>query len=107
MQRLLLVLAFLLMAAGALDAAEQAGVTVAIDNFSFSPEPITVPAGTKVTWVNHDDIPHTITDASEPRAYKSAALDTDEAYAFVFRTPGTYRYFCSLHPHMQGTVVVR
>lgn len=81
--------------------------TVNIDNFSFSPAELVVAAGTKVTWLNRDDIPHTVTDAADPRAFKSAALDTGDAFSFVFPAPGTYRYFCSLHPHMQATVVVR
>jgi plastocyanin len=80
---------------------------VNIDNFSFSPAQITVAPGTKVTWDNRDDIPHTVTDAAEPRAFKSPALDTGDAFSQVFSAPGTYHYFCSLHPHMQGTVVVK
>ena len=64
-------------------------------------------SGTKITWNNRDDIPHTVTDASNPRAFKSAALDTGDSFSQVFPAPGTYHYFCSLHPHMQGTVVVR
>lgn len=91
-------------AAAASAAAAEAAVT--IDNFTFAPAELTVAAGTKVTWTNRDDIPHTVTDAAEPRAYKSAALDTGDSFAHVFAAPGTYRYFCSLHPHMQGTVVV-
>jgi plastocyanin len=80
---------------------------VFIDNFSFGPAEITVPAGTKVVWTNRDDIPHTVTDAATPRDFKSPPLDTGETFARVFGLPGTYRYFCSLHPHMQGTVVVK
>jgi plastocyanin len=81
--------------------------TVNIDNFSFTPAAITIAAGTKISWNNRDDIPHTITDAAEQRAFKSAPLDTGDAFAFVFSKAGTYHYFCSLHPHMQGTVVVQ
>ena len=80
---------------------------VTIDNFSFTPAEIVVPVGTRVTWTNNDDIPHTVTDAADPRATKSPPLDTNESYSRSFNKPGTYRYFCSLHPHMQGTVVVR
>ncbi|HEV2676075.1 MAG TPA: cupredoxin family copper-binding protein [Aliidongia sp.] len=80
---------------------------VNIDNFSFAPAQLTVAAGTKITWANRDDIPHTIVDAGEPRTFKSPALDTGDAFSYVFSTPGTYHYFCSLHPHMQGTVVVQ
>jgi amicyanin len=81
--------------------------TVNIDNFSFSPPQIKIAHGTKVTWANRDDIPHTVTGAGEPRALKSSALDTGDTFSYVFAAPGTYHYFCSLHPHMQGTVVVK
>jgi plastocyanin len=88
--------------------ARAAEAEIHIDNFAFTPAEITVAAGTKVTWTNRDDIPHTIVDAAtERRAFKSPPLDTDEAYSYVFATPGTYRYFCSLHSHMQGSVIVR
>jgi plastocyanin len=80
---------------------------VTIDNFAFSPAELDVKAGTRVVWLNRDDIPHTVTDATDPRGTKSPPLDTGESYGRVFDKPGTYRYFCSLHPHMQGTVVVR
>ena len=80
---------------------------VMIDNFSFTPPVLTVAAGTRVTWTNRDDIPHTVTDAAEPRTVKSGPLDTGDSFAFVFVTPGAYHYFCILHPHMQGTVVVQ
>ena len=80
------------------------GVGVTIDNFSFGPQTITVKAGDTVTWTNHDDIPHTVT--SSTKAFRSKALDTDDAFSFTFATPGTYSYFCSLHPKMTGTVVV-
>ena len=86
-------------------AADAAHVT--IDNFSFSPGQVTVAVGTRVTWTNRDDIPHTVTSSADPRVMRSAPLDTGDDFAFTFGQPGTYRYFCSLHPHMQGTVVVR
>jgi plastocyanin len=85
-------------------AAQTNSVAVAIDNFTFSPERLTVKAGTTVTWTNRDDIPHTV--AAKDRAFKSRATDTDESYSFTFATPGEYSYFCSLHPHMTGTIVV-
>ena len=78
-----------------------------IDNFTFSPPVLTVSPGTRVTWTNRDDIPHTVTDQDHPKEIRSPPLDTDESYSRVFATAGTYRYFCSLHPHMQGTVVVQ
>ena len=70
----------------------------------FSPERLTIKAGTTVTWTNRDDIPHTV--ASKDRAFKSKVMDTDESFSFTFSTPGEYTYFCSLHPHMTGTIVV-
>ena len=84
--------------------AQTAIVEVKIDNFVFSPERLTVKAGTTVTWINHDDIPHTV--AAKDRAFKSKVMDSDELFSFTFSTPGEYSYFCSLHPHMTGTIVV-
>ncbi len=83
------------------------GGQVTIDNFAFTPAEITVSPGTTVTWLNRDDIPHTVTDAAEPKAFKSPPLDTGDSFSHVFTEPGTYRYFCSLHAHMQGSIVVR
>jgi amicyanin len=77
---------------------------VKIDNFTYNPQQITVKAGTTVTWVNHDDIPHTVT--SKTGVFRSKALDTDDKFSFTFATPGSYPYFCALHPHMTGTIVV-
>ena len=88
-------------------AAAPGPAAVSIDNFTFSPAPITVAAGTTVTWTNNDDIPHMIVDADNPKTSKSPPLDTGDSYSHVFDKPGTYHYFCSLHPHMQGTVVVK
>ena len=61
-------------------------------------------AGTTVTWDNEDDIPHTV--ASSSKLFRSKVLDTDDKFSFTFTTPGVYEYFCSLHPHMTGTIVV-
>jgi len=77
---------------------------VEIDQFAFLPQRITVKAGTTVTWINEDDAPHTV--ASSSKLFKSKALDTRDKYSFTFTAPGTYAYFCSLHPHMTGAVVV-
>jgi plastocyanin len=79
--------------------------TVKIDNFTFGPKVLTVKAGTTVTWVNQDDIPHTIVDKSR-KVFRSKPLDTDDQYSFTFTQPGTYDYFCGLHPHMTAQVVV-
>jgi len=86
--------------------AQNAPVAVGIDNFTFNPQTLTVKAGATVTWTNKDDIPHTV--AAVNKEFRSKALDTDDAYTFTFTftTPGTYAYFCSLHPHMTGTIVV-
>jgi plastocyanin len=77
---------------------------ITIDNFTFKPDVITIPKGTKIEWDNEDDIPHTVVETQGK--FNSPALDTDDKYAFTFDVPGTYEYFCSLHPHMKGKVVV-
>jgi amicyanin len=82
-----------------------AAVEVKIDNFSFAPVEISVSAGTTVTWTNRDDIPHTV--VSTDKVFKSKVLDTDDKYSYTFTKPGTYPYFCSVHPKMTGTVVVK
>jgi plastocyanin len=82
-----------------------AAEAISIDNFTFSPAKLTVKAGTTVTWTNKDDIPHGIGSSNNAFA-KSKALDTDDAFSFTFTTPGTYQYFCYIHPHMVGTIVV-
>ena len=94
------------LAAGVLFArAEGAPGTVTIDNFFFTPATLTVKAGTTVTWTNKDDIPHGVGSANNAFK-KSPALDTDESFSFTFATPGTYQYFCYLHPKMVGSIVV-
>jgi len=87
-------------------AAAPAPVTVRIDNFVFGPETLTVTVGTTVTWINQDDIPHTVV-ASDKQTFRSKAMDTDERFSFTFTKPGEYGYFCSLHPHMTGKVIVK
>jgi plastocyanin len=71
---------------------------VKIDNFSFGPVTLTVPVGTTVTWVNRDDIPHTVVSTDDSKTFKSKVLDTDEKFSFTFSKAGTYPYFCSIHP---------
>jgi len=78
---------------------------VTIDNFSFSPREITVAPGTTITWVNHDDVPHTVVSAD--RKFKSKALDTDDKFSVTFKDAGSYEYYCSLHPRMTATVRVK
>ena len=84
--------------------AQNSAASVTIDNFVFEPGKLTIKAGTTVTWTNRDDIPHTV--AAKDRSFKSKAMDTDESFSFTFTAPGEYEYFCSLHPHMTGTIVV-
>ena len=78
---------------------------VKIDNFSFGPQTLTVAPGTTVTWTNNDDVPHTV--VSDDKAFKSKALDTDDKFSYTFDKPGTYNYFCSVHPKMTAKVVVK
>ena len=84
-----------------------ASTEVVIDNFTFEPSKLTISAGTKVTWVNHDDVPHTATSTTKPRAFDSGTLDTDQKFSFVFATPGTHDYFCAVHPKMTGQIIVK
>jgi plastocyanin len=86
------------------DAAEQ---KINIDNFTYDPAEVTIKAGTKVTWLNRDDVPHTATSSTKPRAFDSKTLDTDQQFSFVFDKPGTYEYFCAVHPKMTGRVIVK
>ncbi len=82
-----------------------AGNQVTIDNFSFAPQTLTVPAGTTVTWTNQDDTAHTVT--SDEHVFGSAGLDTGDKFTYTFAKPGVFKYHCSLHPQMTGTVIVR
>ena len=107
MQRRTLLLASLLAGTAAGGSAWAGQAQVTIDNFTFSPPILTIPAGTRVTWTNHDDIPHTVVSRESPATMRSPVLDTDENFSLTFDKPGTYGFFCSLHPHMQGQVVVR
>jgi len=91
--------------AAAPDAKTSAGPTVSIHEFMFSPTSVTVTAGTTGHWKNLDPEPHTI--RSVDATFKSDALDQDDSFAFKFDKPGTYRYVCSIHPQMLGTIVVK
>lgn len=79
-------------------------VQVDIRDFMFSPAQLTISAGTQVTWVNDDQIPHTLVDTG--KRFRSAALDTQDRFTHTFDTPGRYEYFCTLHPQMVGTLIV-
>jgi len=78
---------------------------IKVDNFTFSPETLTVPANSTVIWTNKDDVPHVI--ASTDGLFRSKGLDTDDHYFFKFTKPGTYNYFCAIHPKMTGKIVVQ
>jgi amicyanin len=93
------------MLAAAAVAAQETTNAVTIDNFSFTPKEITVPVGTTVEWVNHDDIPHSV--VNKDKAFRSPALDTDDSYSFTFASAGTFDYFCGLHPFMTGKIIVK
>jgi plastocyanin len=97
------IVAFLLSFAQNPGIARAEDTTVKIDNFTFEPAQLTVKVGTTVTWKNRDDIPHTVVSAGK---FRSKALDTDDSYSFTFTAAGDYPYFCSLHPHMTGTIKV-
>jgi Icc protein len=79
------------------------GRQVVVDNFSFSPAAATVPAGATVTWTNRDDVPHNI--VSTEKKFASPVLDTDQQFSHRFEAPGTYPYYCSIHPRMTGKIV--
>ena len=85
----------------------QDAVTVKIENFAFMPKELDVAVGTTVTWQNADDVPHTATSKDDPQVFDSGALDTDDKFSFTFSKPGKYTYYCKVHPHMTGVVVVK
>jgi plastocyanin len=78
---------------------------VIIDNFEFAPATLTVSVGTTVTWTNRDDDAHQV--ASTNDVFKSSPMDTDDKFTFTFTAPGTYSYYCKLHPQMKGQIVVQ
>jgi len=101
-RRLFLAAAFVALGIPASASAEEAKVT--IDNFAFTPAELTVKPGTTVTFENHDDIPHLV--VAVDGAYRSKALDTNDKFSIAFDKPGDYAYFCGLHPHMKGKIIV-
>jgi plastocyanin len=86
---------------------QNANVEIKIDNFSFMPPDLAIAVGTTVTWVNHDDIPHTVVSTDPGKTFKSKVLDTDEKFSFTFTKPGKIPYFCSIHPKMTATITVK
>jgi plastocyanin len=108
MSRMLLVAAALAavpVAAIAADATASAPTVVEIHNMKFTPAMLTVAAGTKVTWVNEDNSPHTVTDKG--KVFRSAGLDTKDSFTYTFASPGEFTYFCTIHPMMVGKIVVK
>lgn len=94
------------MAAKNMPSAPLLGPRVEIENFAFKPKTLTVPAGSKVVWTNLDEEPHIVTSAGGSFS-NSPGLDTNDSYSFTFDKPGTYTYYCSIHPMMVGTIVVQ
>ena len=92
-------------AAAPAPATAPASAQVTIGNFTFGPDSLTVAVGTTVTWINGDDVPHSV--VATDKTFRSKALDTDDRFAFTFTHAGTYASFCGIHPHMVGKVVVK
>ena len=88
-----------------IQASAAAANQVIIENFSFAPATLTVKAGTKVTWINRDDVPHTVNE--NDKLFKSSTMDTDDQFSYTFTSPGTFSYFCALHPKMTGQIIVK
>jgi plastocyanin len=78
---------------------------IVVKDFMFNPTPLTVKAGSTVTWTNMDDEPHTV--VSDTGVFKSGGMDTNESFSYKFDKPGTYHFTCSIHPRMVGTIVVQ
>ena len=85
--------------------AENLSVAVNIDNFAFAPATVTIKPGTVVTWTNRDDIPHVVVIPSLKQ--RSKVMDTDQTFSQRFDTVGKFSYFCALHPHMKGEIIVK
>ena len=105
MQKVLLLAAALAVAPAVAYAADPAATVVEIHNMKFNPATLTITAGTKVTWVNEDTSPHTVTDRG--KVFRSAALDTKDSFSYTFAAPGEFTYFCTIHPIMVGKIVVK
>lgn len=88
------------------DNKDSGATAVKIDNFTFGPAAVKIAAGTTVTWTNKDDVPHTVV-ADDKTTFRSKALDTDDQFSYTFTKPGTYHYFCSVHPKMTGEIDVQ
>jgi len=85
-------------------ASDAQSYTINIKDFMFAPRNLTIPVGSKVTWVNKDEEPHKVAEVNS--TFGSQPLDTDEGFTYEFKTPGKYEYFCTVHPRMTGTIIV-
>lgn len=85
--------------------AKVAGPQIRIEHFQFTPTTVTVPVGTTVTWTNHDGMLHTVTSAT--RLFSTAGLEEGGVFSYTFTSPGSYIYYCTIHPHMTATVIVK
>lgn len=97
--------AFLMTTISSITRAAPPAAAVSIDNFTFKAQVLTVKPGTTVTWTNADDIPHTV--VSKDGVFKSKVLDTGDRFSYTFAKVGQFGYYCSLHPHMTGTIIVK
>jgi amicyanin len=84
-----------------------AAAKVTIENFAFTPNELVVTAGATLTWVNTDDVAHTVTSKAAPPLFDSRTLREGDTFSFEFKRPGTYDYFCKPHPYMTGKVIVK
>ncbi|NUR25533.1 MAG: hypothetical protein HOV83_06735 [Catenulispora sp.] len=82
------------------------GHSVSIAGFAYAPQNITVASGDSITWTNQDEAPHTVTTTSGPQAVDSPMLSKGQSFTFTFTAPGTYSYYCTVHPDMRAQVVV-
>jgi plastocyanin len=89
----------------AMTVADTRPIVINIEKFTYNPNPVTVPLGAAVVWVNHDIVPHDVVNPD--KAFKSKLLEKDEQFSFTFSQLGTYHYICSIHPKMTGDVVVK
>ena len=81
------------------------GPQIVIGNFTFTPNALTVAVGTTITWINHDDLPHTVT--AQDHSFTSSGLDTEDSFTHQFLVAGTYAYYCTIHTKMTATIIVR
>ena len=110
--RILFAISFLFLTHFTLGQAEKEGAgdgtkknQIVIKDFHFTPQTLRVKSGEKITWINRDEEPHLVVSVAK-QFKKSPPLDTDQEFTITASAPGTYTYFCSIHPKMTGTMVV-